>query len=96
MQPIAADDVAAIMAEIALSKPLNGTIEIAGPERASIRDIILQYVEAKKDKRKVVGSPEANYYGMKLQELSLCPADGARTGSTKFKDWLHAQEKLIV
>ncbi len=99
MQPMAADDVAVLMAEVALAKPLNGTIEIAGPERASISDVVLQYVEAKKDTRKVVASPEANYYGMKLQELSLCPADGARTGPTKFKDWLQAieaQEKLPV
>lgn len=98
MQPMSADDVAAIMAEIAQSKPLNGTIEVAGPERASISDFISQYVEAKKDNRKVVASPEANYYGMKLQELSLCPAEGARQSATKFKDWLHAesQQKLPV
>jgi uncharacterized protein YbjT (DUF2867 family) len=99
MQPISADDVAEMMADVALDKPLNGTLEIAGPERRSISDIVSQFMEAKKDTRKVVGSPDANYYGMKLQELSLCPADGARISSTKFEDWLktaEAQDKLPV
>ncbi len=97
LQPIAADDVAAIMAEVAVAKPLNGTLEIAGPERASFSDIVLQYLKAKNDHRKIVTSAETPYFGVKLQDLSLCPADGARLGPTRFGDWLHAteeQEKL--
>lgn len=96
MQPMAADDVAEIMAEIALAAPVNGTVEIAGSERAAISDFVSRQLKANNDNRKVVASPEEPYYGMKLQELSLCPADGARIGRTTFKDWLVAQERLAV
>ncbi len=93
LQPIAADDVSEILAEVVLAKPLNGTLEIAGADRASLCDIVSQYMKANNDDRKVVASADANYFGMRLQEHSLVPADGARLGRTSLKDWLHASRK---
>ena len=89
-QPMAADDVAAIMADIALSKPLNGTLEVAGPDCVKISDIVTQFLQAKNDKRKIVASSDAPYFGLVLKENSLVPADGARIGPTKFESWLKA------
>lgn len=74
MQPIAADDVAEIVAEVALSKPLNGTMEIVGDERASLSDIVSNYMKVKNGNHKVVASADASYFGVRLQERSLVPA----------------------
>src|SRR4051812_20151965 len=87
-QPIAADDVAAIVADVALAKPANGIVEIAGPERAPFNEIIARYLKALGDPREVVGDPEARYFGGRVEERSLVPLGEARLGPTRFEDWL--------
>jgi uncharacterized protein YbjT (DUF2867 family) len=87
-QPIAADDVAAIVADVALAKPANGIVEIAGPERAPFNEIIARYLKAVGDPREVVGDPEARYFGGLVEERSLVPLGEAQLGPTRFEDWL--------
>src|SRR3954466_15423572 len=77
-QPIAADDVAAIVADVALSAPRNGVVEIAGPERASFNEIVARYLKAVGDPRQVVSDPEARYWGGRVEERSLVPLGEAR------------------
>jgi uncharacterized protein YbjT (DUF2867 family) len=87
-QPIAADDVAAIVAEVALAAPRNGIVEIAGPERAPFNDIVARYLKAVGDPREVVRDPEARYYGGRVEERSLVPLGEARLGRIGFDEWL--------
>ena len=87
-QPIASDDVAAAVADVAVSAPRNGTVEIAGPERAPFNEIVARYLKAVGDPREVVGDPEARYFGGRVEERSLVPLGGARLGPTRFEDWL--------
>ena len=87
-QPIAADDVAAVVAEVALAAPRNGIIEIAGPERAPFNEIVARYLKAVGDPRKVVGDPEARYWGGRVEERSLVPLGEARLGRIGFDEWL--------
>ncbi len=79
-QPIAADDVAAIVADVALGAPRNGIVEIAGPERAPFNEIVARYLKAIGDPRQVVSDPEARYFGGRVGERSLVPLDEARLG----------------
>jgi uncharacterized protein YbjT (DUF2867 family) len=76
-QPIAADDVAAIVAEVALAQPVGGIVEIAGPERGPFDEIIARYLKAVGDPRKVVRDPEARYWGGRVEERSLVPLSEA-------------------
>jgi uncharacterized protein YbjT (DUF2867 family) len=87
-QPIAADDVAAIVAEVALAPPRNGIVEIAGPERAPFNEIVARYLKAVGDPRKVVSDPAARYYGSRVEERSLVPLGEARLGRIGFDEWL--------
>jgi uncharacterized protein YbjT (DUF2867 family) len=87
-QPIAADDVAAIVADVALAKPANGIVEIAGPECAPFNEIVARYLKGVGDPREVVGDPEARYFGGLVQERSLVPLGEARLGPTHLEDWL--------
>jgi uncharacterized protein YbjT (DUF2867 family) len=87
-QPIAADDVAAIVADVALATPRNGIIEIAGPERAPFNEIVARYLKAVGDPRKVVSDPEARYYGGRVGEHSLVPLGEARLGRIGLDEWL--------
>ena len=87
-QPIAADDVAAIVADVALAAPRNGIVEIAGPERAPFNEIVARYLKAVADPRKVVSDPEARYYGSRVEERSLVPLGEARLGRITFDEWL--------
>ncbi|MBN3763756.1 SDR family oxidoreductase [Burkholderia sp. Ac-20365] len=87
-QPIAADDVAAIVADVALAAPRNGIIDIAGPDRAPFNEIIARYLKAVGDPREVVRDPEARYFGGIVEELSLVPLGDARVGTTGFDEWL--------
>jgi uncharacterized protein YbjT (DUF2867 family) len=87
-QPIAADDVAAIVADVALARPVNGIVEIAGPERAPFNEIIARYLKAIGDPRDVVGDAKARYFGGLVEERSLVPLGEARLGPTRFEDWL--------
>jgi uncharacterized protein YbjT (DUF2867 family) len=87
-QPITADDVAAIVADVALAAPRNGIVEIAGPERAPFNEFVARYLKAVGDPRKVVRDPEARYYGGRVEERSLVPLGEARLGHIGFDEWL--------
>jgi uncharacterized protein YbjT (DUF2867 family) len=87
-QPIAADDVAAIVADVALSAPRSGIVEIAGPERAPFNEIIARYLKAVGDPREVASDPEARYWGGRLEEHSLVPLGEARLGRIGLDEWL--------
>jgi uncharacterized protein YbjT (DUF2867 family) len=87
-QPIAADDVAAALADVALAAPRNGIVEIAGPERAPFDEIVARYLKAIGDPRTVVRDPEARYYGGRVEERSLVPLGEARLGRIGLDEWL--------
>ncbi len=87
-QPIAADDVAAIVADVALAAPRGGIIDIAGPERAPFNEIIARYLKAIGDPREVVRDPEARYFGGRVEERSLVPLGEARLGRIRLEQWL--------
>jgi uncharacterized protein YbjT (DUF2867 family) len=87
-QPIAADDVAAIVAEVALAAPRNGIVEIAGPERAPFNEIVARYLRAVGDPRQVVSDPKAGYWGGQVEEHSLVPLGEARLGRIGMEEWL--------
>jgi uncharacterized protein YbjT (DUF2867 family) len=86
-QPIASDDVAAFVADVALAAPRNGIVEIAGPERAPFNDIVARYLKAVGDPRQVVRDPEARYWGGRVEEQSLVPLGEARLGRIGFDEW---------
>ena len=86
-QPIAADDVASAVSRVALDSPLNGTVEVAGPEVFRFDEFIRQNLLASNDPREVVADPHARYFGAELNERSLVPDEGARLGETRFADW---------
>jgi uncharacterized protein YbjT (DUF2867 family) len=88
LQPIASDDVAAAMTEVALGPPVNGTIEIAGPERAPLSEFVGRFLKAANDPREVVADAHAPYFGLELDDRSLVPGDNPRVGATRFDDWL--------
>jgi uncharacterized protein YbjT (DUF2867 family) len=88
VQPIASDEVADVMAEVALSKPVNGTIEIAGPDKVRLSEIVARFLKATNDPRIVVADPHARYFGVELDDGSLVPGAGARIGRTHYDDWL--------
>ena len=87
-QPIASDDVAAVVAEVALAAPRRGIIEIAGPERAPFDEIVARYLKAVGDPRQVVRDPEARYFGGRVEERSLVPLGEARLGRIGLDEWL--------
>jgi uncharacterized protein YbjT (DUF2867 family) len=87
-QPIAADDVAKIVAEAALSSPVNDVIEIAGPERMPMNEMVARYVKATNDPREVVSDPQARYFGARLDDRSLVPSGNAQLGAIRLEDWL--------
>jgi uncharacterized protein YbjT (DUF2867 family) len=88
LQPIASDDVAAAMADAALGVPVNGTIEIAGPEPWPLDKLARKLLNANGDRREVIADVHARYYGTELNDRSLTPGDHPCLGSTRFKDWL--------
>src|SRR5262245_5452754 len=91
-QPIAADDVAASVADVALAAPKNGIVEIAGPERAPFNEIVARYLKAVGDLRQVVRDPEARYWGGRVEERSLVPLGEARLGRIGLDEWLRRSQ----
>jgi uncharacterized protein YbjT (DUF2867 family) len=87
-QPIAADNVADAMADVGVSEPLNGMIEIAGPDRAPMYEFIARYLKAFNDPRSVIADPQARYFEVAIDDRTLVPDDGARLGDISFDEWL--------
>src|SRR3989475_12359847 len=91
MQPIVSDDVAAVMADAALAEPLNGTVDLAGPEPIRQDDLVRQFLNATRDARPVITDPKALYYGIEVNDQSLTPGAHPRLGPTRFADWLSSR-----
>jgi uncharacterized protein YbjT (DUF2867 family) len=89
IQPMAADDVAKAVAKVAVGAPVNGTVEVAGPQVFRFDELIRQGLEARNDGRTVVADPHAQYFGAALSERSLIPAGDARLGDIRFEEWLN-------
>jgi uncharacterized protein YbjT (DUF2867 family) len=87
-QPMAADDVVSALSKVAIRSPLNGAIEIAGPEAFRFDELIRLRLRADNDRREVVADPSARYFGTELRERSIVPGDKAQLGETRFEDWL--------
>src|SRR3954453_10175805 len=91
-QPIAADDVAANVADVAVAPPRKGIVEIAGPERAPFNEIVARYLKAVGDPREVVSDPEARYWGGRVEECSLVPLGEVRLGRICLDEWLRRSQ----
>lgn len=87
-QPMAADDVATAVGRVATGSPVNGTVEIGGPEQFRLDEVIRRDLTARKDPREVISDPHARYYGIAVSERTLVPNDDARLGETRFETWL--------
>ena len=88
MQPIAAADVAAALADVAVGTPVNGIVELAGPEPLPMDALVRRFLSAQQDTRQVVADVHARYFGAELNDHSLTPGDNPRIGPTRFEDWL--------
>jgi uncharacterized protein YbjT (DUF2867 family) len=91
IQPMAAEDVATEVAKVAVGPPLNGMVEVAGPDQFRLDEIIRRYLAARDDPRSVIADPQARYYGAELGERTLVPENNATIGETRFEDWLSRQ-----
>jgi uncharacterized protein YbjT (DUF2867 family) len=91
IQPMAAEDVATEVTRVAVGAPLNGMIEIGGPEQFRLNEIVGRYLAARDDRRSVIADPGARYYGALLEERTLVPDNNATIGETRFEDWLSRQ-----
>jgi uncharacterized protein YbjT (DUF2867 family) len=89
IQPICSDDVAAALADVALGAPVNGTVEVAGPEKVRLDELIRRFLRAHKDTRQVITDVHARFYGSELDDYSLIPGGNARIAPTRFEDWLN-------
>ncbi len=87
VQPVASDDVAALVAKVATMAPMNGMIELAGPEHFSLDDLVRRYLQAKRDPRSVVADVHARYFGAELNDNSLTPGDNPHIGARSFDTW---------
>ena len=91
-QPMAADDVAKAVGQVAVGAPVNGTVEVAGPQRFRFDELIRQGLAAYNDPRQVVADPHARYFGAELAERSLIPSGEARLGEVRFEQWLNQRQ----
>jgi len=92
-QPIAAADVAGALADIAADAPVNGTVELAGPERVRLSELVRRFLQEKQDERSVTDDVQALYFGALLKDQTLLPGDSPRIGSTRFEGWLDQQPR---
>ena len=88
IRPMAADDVAKAVGKIAVGAPVNGIVEVAGPEQFRLDELIREGLKARQDPRDVVADPQSRYFGALLSERTLVPADGVRLGEIRFQEWL--------
>lgn len=88
IQPIAADDVAAVLADLTVGAPMNGIVEVAGPDRFPLDELARKFLAARQDLREVVADVHARYFGSELDDRSLVAGDDARIGPTRFHNWL--------
>jgi len=88
MQPIAADDVGGALADVSVGRPLNGTIELAGPEAIRMDELARRFLSAKRDPRQVSTDVHARYFGTEVDDRSLTPGKDTRIAPTRFEDWL--------
>ncbi|WP_457811862.1 SDR family oxidoreductase [Sinorhizobium meliloti] len=91
IQPIASDDVAAALAEVAVAPPVNGTLEVAGPEAIPLDELVRRFLRSTEDPRKVLPDVHARYFGAVLDDQSLTPGKNPRLGVIRFEDWLGRQ-----
>jgi uncharacterized protein YbjT (DUF2867 family) len=91
IQPMAADDVASALARVAAGPPLNGTVEIAGPERFRLDELVRGALQTRNDPREVIADPAASYFGITPSERTLLPEDDAQLGQIRYEDWAVAQ-----
>ena len=96
VQPIASDDVASAVTDVTVGAPLNGTVEIAGPDRLRLSELVQQYLTEMKDPRKVVSDVHARYFGAELTDDMLVPGANPRIGKINFATWFAAQNKVTV
>ena len=89
VQPMAADDVATALGVVTLGTPVNGVVEVAGPEQFRLDEMIREGLKARHDPREVVTDPQSRYFGATLDQRTLVPASGARLGDTHFREWLN-------
>jgi uncharacterized protein YbjT (DUF2867 family) len=89
IQPMAAEDVAKAVGRIAVVSPVNGVVEVAGPEQFRLDELIRQGLAARRDHRDVLPDPRARYFGATLDAHTLMPADGARLGEVRYEEWLN-------
>jgi uncharacterized protein YbjT (DUF2867 family) len=88
IQPMASDDVVAALTEVTLATPVNGTVEVAGPEAMPLDELVRRFLRATQDTRKVVPDVHARYFGSVLDDQSLTPGKNPRLGAIRFEDWL--------
>src|SRR5262245_30571438 len=96
MQPIAADDVAAGLADVALAEPLNDTVELAGPEQIRMDELVRRFLQANHDERQVTTDVQVLYYGVKVNDQSLTPGLHPRLGPIRFENWLSSQPQSMA
>jgi uncharacterized protein YbjT (DUF2867 family) len=90
---MAAEDVASAVARVAVGSPLNGTVELGGPEQLRFDEFIRRDLSARKDPREVIADPHAHYFGTELDEYSLVPGNDALLGEIRFEDWVNQSAK---
>jgi uncharacterized protein YbjT (DUF2867 family) len=95
-QPMAADDVASVVSKVAIGPPLNGIVEVGGPEQFRFDEFISRGLNAREDPRVVIADPHARYFGTELSERSLVPNDSALLGEIRFEDWLSGSASQIT
>ena len=94
MQPVASDDVAAALTDIAVGAPVNGTVEVAGPEKFHLDELVRRLLSANQDARKVIADIHARYSGVELNDRSLTPGDKPRIGALNYQDWFSLSHSI--